>query len=225
MSLNINITPYRQELQEAKQRIEELKKTIECKEAEMAKMKENADQSLEEICMIRSDLEKCYETSKKLHDESTELKRARQDMLMNIERLKNELETWKTLHDEMKNRNDKLKRELKAVQCEDYSQKALQELLAKNRDDMDVHVRRIAELSSELGNARQQLARLKQQIEDEKCKSDPLRKYLEKGCELEKLTRYSPVLDTFRQTYPYEFEYILGSSWKVDVDSDDMELE
>lgn len=208
---------------EANKHIADLQRSFDFKEGEMCKLKESANQALDEVCMMRADLEKCYETHKKLHSESTELRKARQEMIMSIERLKNELETWKTLHDEMKNRNDKLKRELKVVQCEDYPHnvKKLQEILAQNRETMDTHVHKIASLSSELAAAKDQLSRFKNAVEEEKCKSDPLKRYLEKGHELEKLTRYySPTTDC-PLTYPDDFTSALGSSWPLEyVDSD-----
>lgn len=193
----------------------------------MCKLEATAKRSMEEVCMIRSDLEKCYETHKKLHCESTELRKARQEMIMRIERLKNELETWKTLHDEMKSRNDKLKREIKVLQCEDYPHnvRKLQELLEQNRDSMDSQVHKIACLSSELAAAKEQLGRLKQAVEEEKCKANPLKTFLEKGCELEKLTRYSPIpnpipVDIRAETYIYSNDHhILGSSWHFDYSS------
>lgn len=216
----------RNDLQEAKKQICELHRLLECKEAEMNKHRDEANRSLEEVCMMRADLEKCYDTHRKLHEESRELRKARQDMIMSTERLKNELETWKTLHDEMKNRNEKLKRELKAVQCEDYpsSVKKLQEILAQNREAMDTQVNKIACLTSQLGETKEQYSKFKQSVDEERCKADPMKGYLEKGCELEKLTRYSPTTD-----FPFNYSYdqlkcVLGSSWPVGVDSD-MDIE
>lgn len=198
------------------------------KEAEMSKMKENANQSLNDIDTMRSDLEECYETHKKLHDESTELKHARQEMIMNIEKLKNELETWKTLHDEMKRRNDHLKYELKGIQCEDYPNniKALQKILAENREVMDSQVHKIATLSSQLAEAKEQMSKFKMAVEIEKSRADPLKRYLERSSELEKMSRYSPRDDYRLTSFPYgdEFKCVLGSSWPVDVNSD-IELE
>lgn len=217
---------FRQELVEANKRIVDLQKSIEGKEHEMSKLKEDASKAMDEVCIMRADLEKCYETHKKLHTESTELRKARQEMIMNIERLKNELETWKTLHDEMKNRNDKLKRELKVVQCEDYPHnvKKLQEILSQNRESMDTQVHKIASLSSELAEAKDQLSRFKQAMEEEKCRQDPLKKYLEKGQELEKLTRYSPIND-IPIKYSFDFTGDLGSSWPMEFVNSDMEID
>lgn len=188
-------------------------------------MKEKMEKAMEEVCMMRADLEKCYETHKKLYEESTELRKARQDRIIDIERLKNELETWKTLHDEMKNRNEKLKRELKAVQCEDYpaNVKKLQEIMAQDRDTMDNQIHKIACLSSQLAEAKEQMCKFKRAVEDEKCKADPMRSYLQKADELEKLTRYSPPPELSLQ-YPYDLSHVLGSSWFAGVESD-MDIE
>lgn len=210
----------RRDLEEANKRIRDLRHIVETKEKEMCKLKETNEKSLGEVLTMRSELDKAYEAHKKMHDDSVGLRKARQEMIMSIERLKNELETWKTLHDEMKSRNDKLKRELQAVKCDEHPQNVnrLQELLAQNRDQLDTQIHKIASLSSELAMAKEELFKFKQALEEEKCKKDdPLKRYVDKVSELERMTRYSPDLN---YSFTCDFGGPLGSSWPLEWNSD-----
>lgn len=213
-------------MQDANKRIFDLQQERDQKEKEILNFKENTDKSMDEICLMKAELEKCYETHKKLHSDSVELRNARQQMILSIEKLKNELETWKTLHDVKRDQNEKLKRELKALQCEDYPNnvKKMQQLLAEARQNMDLQMHKTACLSSELAAAKEKLHQFKQALEEEKCKSDdPLKRYVEKACEVEKLiTRYSPNFDS--STYRFDIDGAIGSSWPVDFNSD-MDIE
>lgn len=184
----------------------------------MARLREEANKSLEEVCKMRAELDKCSETQRKLHEESTELRNTRQKMIMSTERLKNELETWKTLHDEMKSRNEKLKRELKAIQCEDHPNnvKALQEMLAQSREDMDAHVHKIASLSSQLAETKEQLCKFKQDVEEEKCRANPVKKYVDQCSELEKHSRYNEIHDNCGHIFnDHSKDIVMGSSWPM----------
>lgn len=193
-------------------------------EKEILNFKEDTNKSMDDVCLMKAELEKCYETHKKLHSDSVELRNARQEMILSIEKLKNELETWKTLHDVKRDQNEKLKRELKALQCEDYPNnvKKMQQLLAEARENMDAQMHKTACLSSELATVKEQMNKYKQALETEKCKSDdPLKRYVEKASELEKLTRYSPNFDSYRYiSYKFDIDGAIGSSWPLDFNSD-----
>lgn len=229
--LHLRSVYHRHKLEDANKRIEDLMKLIQCKEKEMAEWKAKATEEMDEICIMKADLEKCYETHKKLHCENQEMKKARQEMLMSTEKLKNELETWKTLHDTMKERNDHLKRQLKAVQCEDHPNniKKLQELLEEQRQKMDSQIHKIASMQSELAMTKEQLCKYKQALEEQKrATEDPIKRYVEKACELEKITRYSSYFGSPTPRFSVKFDDNDGpnfSSWPIHVDSSDMDLE
>lgn len=193
-------------------------------EKEILNFKEDTNKSMDDVYLMKAELEKCYETQQKLHSDSVELRNARQEMILSIEKLKNELETWKTLHDVKRDQNEKLKRELKALQCEDYPNnvKKMQQLLAEARENMDAQMHKTACLSSELATVKEQMNKYKQALEIEKCKSDdPLKRYVEKASELEKLTRYSPNIDSYRYiSYKFDIDGAIGSSWPLDFNSD-----
>lgn len=205
-------------MEDANKSISDLNKSLACKDCEMAKLREEVNKSMEEVCKMRADLDKCNETHKKLYEESTELRNERHRMIMSTERLKNELETWKSLHDEKLSHNEKLKRELKAVQCEDHPNnvKALQELLAQNRENMDAHMHKIASLSTQLADTKEQLCKLKQDIEEEKCQANPVKKYVDKCSELEKHSRYNRIYINCGDFDNVDYkDIVIGSSWPM----------
>lgn len=169
----------RQDLADAETRIKELECQLKTKEDDILNFQKDAIRKMDDMSHLRSELEKCYETHKHLHCDNEKLKELKHKMNIEMDRLKNELETLKTMHEQVKKANDLLRNEIKAIHCDEppHNIKRLQEILATSREDMDKQRDRIKTLGHQLEEARQQIVQFRDALDKANAKSHTQDRY------------------------------------------------